>query len=45
MLFDRASSGEKRYGAEQRRLSPGSFQKGSGKGLKSNGTSNIAEFL
>ena len=29
MPFDGASSGEKRYGDGQRRLSPGSFQKGS----------------
>ena len=48
MQFDGASSGEERYGAEQRHLSPGSFQKGSensGKGLKSNRTSNKAGFL
>ena len=47
MPFGGASSGGKRYGAGQRQLSPGSFQKGSEnrKGLKSNGTSNTAGYL
>ena len=44
MLFDGTSNGGKCYGAGQRRLSPGSFQKGS-ENRKSNGTSNIAGFL
>ena len=47
MPFDGTSSGRKCYGAGRRRLSFGSFQKGLeiGKGLRSNGTSNIAGFF
>ena len=49
MPFGWTSSGGKCYGAGRRRLSPGSFQKGlenrDWKGLKSYGTSNMAEVL
>ena len=47
MPFDGASTEGERYGAGQRRLSPGRFKKGSEnpKGLKSIGTSNKAGFF